>query len=337
MTLRASFLMLVLAFGVFVTPKAAFAWSAFGHLTICDLAYRNTTETTREELDRLFQVDEGGIEVKDRHGTVDRWYTSFNIGCLEEDEHPRKNPKDHFLNISRDTSAITASTCPGTGSCIFEGIERDLEILSDTARSNEDRVFALMAIGHWIGDLHQPLHVSFKDDRGGNKIEVKLEGKCGTARRKPRNLHAMWDFCLLESGLFEQVRQSANFRPEWSKNTITYRAVDLLQDATSHQEEKEIVQGSSWEWANESFEITLTSNVLYCEMKDGVCHYSSASEEYDGGSERKLDLDQSYLLQFEDIASERARFAGLRLAHLINTALDPAYSEPIQNSTQPPN
>jgi len=337
MALRATFLIMLLIFGVMGNTKSAFAWSAFGHLTICDLAYRNTTETTREELDKLFQVDEGGIEVKDRHGTVDRWYTSFNIGCLEEDEHPRKNPKDHFLNIGRDTGSITDNICPGTVSCIFEGIERDLEIVSDTSKSNEDRVFALMAIGHWIADLPQPLHVSFKDDRGGNKIKVKLEGKCGTARRKPRNLHAMWDFCLLESGLFERVRQSANFRPEWSKNTITYRAVDLLQDSTSHQEEKEIVQGTTWEWANESFEITLAADVLYCAMQDGVCRYDLMSVEYEGGTERKLDLDQSYLRQFENVASERARYAGLRLAHLINTALDPVYSEPIQNSTQRPN
>ncbi len=250
--------MLIIGSGAFVgIPNKALAWSEFGHLTVCDLAYRNTTEKTREELDKLFQVEEGGIEIKDRDGSIDRWYTSFNIGCLEEDERPRKHPKDHFLNVERDTTEIEGGTCPGPSSCIFAGIDRDLQILSDTSQSNEDRVFALMAIGHWIGDLHQPLHVSFADDWGGNKIKVRLEGKCGTIRRKPGNLHAMWDFCLVESGLFERIRRSDSFDPAWARTTITYRAVSLLQDATTLEEEKEIVKGSPWEWANESYKVTL--------------------------------------------------------------------------------
>ena len=82
------------------------------------------------------------------------------------------------------------------------GIERDLKILKDERKSDEDRVFALMAIGHWVGDL------------GGNQIKVKLRGKCGTHRYryKPSKLHAVWDDCLLQAGLFEKVRQNPGFK-----------------------------------------------------------------------------------------------------------------------------
>jgi S1/P1 Nuclease len=47
------------------------------------------------------------------------------------------------------------------------------------------RLIVLKSVGHWVGDIHQPLHVSFVDDRGGNNIRVS--GQCAG------NLHATWD------------------------------------------------------------------------------------------------------------------------------------------------
>ena len=171
--------LIIVLLGVCSAPQSALAWGKFGHLVVCDLAYRNLTETSREKLKELFNVKHGGITVKGKGKLDDRHYTSFNVGCLEEDALPRRHPEDHFINFSRDTKAIEGSACPTDVECIFDGIERDLATLKDTSASNEDRVFALMAVGHWIGDIHQPLHISFADDRGGNSIDVKLKGKCG--------------------------------------------------------------------------------------------------------------------------------------------------------------
>src|SRR5918995_1429487 len=104
--------------GVLGWPGEAAAWGQFGHLTVCDLAYRNLTPATRTELRRL----------------------------LEEDEHPRRHPKDHFINVDRETKAISTNACPGNADCILSGIERDIAILKDTTKSNQERVFALMAL-----------------------------------------------------------------------------------------------------------------------------------------------------------------------------------------------
>ena len=43
---------------------------------------------------------------------------------------------------------------------------------------------------HLSGDLHQPLHAGFADDRGGNTYQLQAFGK-GT------NLHALWDTALI--------------------------------------------------------------------------------------------------------------------------------------------
>ena len=58
------------------------------------------------------------------------------------------------------------------------GNSLDLEHLHPTLDTPDHGV-------HWVGDIHQPLHVSFEDDRGGNNIQVN--GQCSG------NLHATWD------------------------------------------------------------------------------------------------------------------------------------------------
>jgi hypothetical protein len=313
------------------------AWGEYGHLTVCDLAYRNLTDTSQEKLKAIFQVESGGITVKNRDGFELRHYTSFNVGCLEEDAIPRKHPEDHFINVTRDTTAISNGTCPGSGACILSGIKRDLDILKDEGRSNEDRVFALMAVGHWIGDIHQPLHISFADDRGGNRIEAKLKGKCGSSKYRVKELHGLWDNCLLEAGLFERVRKRADFKPTWGKRTITYRAVDTLLINTTLTEEKAIVGDDPWVWADQSFQIATRPAVLYCTKVGNACQYSADTPEFVDGAEMRLQsIDQSYLQSFERLAEERIKLAGFRLAHLVNLALDPVYTEPVQNSTQQP-
>jgi len=318
-------------------PEPATAWGKFGHLVVCDLAYRNLTEASREKLKQLFQVRRGGITVKGKGRLPDRHYTSFNVGCLEEDELPRKHPEDHFINVSRDTKAIEGPSCPSNAECIFAGIERDLKALKNETAPNGDRVFALMAVGHWIGDIHQPLHISFADDRGGNGIDVKLTGKCGKSSYRAKNLHGVWDNCLLEAGLFERVRMRADFKKSWSRNTITYRAVDTLQARTTLTEEKSLVQSEPWQWAAESYKITLDPAVLYCFKVGDVCQYSQTqATRPTTGPKRLQNLNQAYLAAFKGAAEDRVKKAGFRLAHLLNLALDPGYTVPIQNSTQRP-
>lgn len=309
------------------------AWGEFGHLTVCDLAYRNLTPTSRTALQQLLQSRTGGITVAARDGFAGRRYTSFNVGCLEEDERPRRHPHDHFINVGRDVANITDDDCPtGSGSgamqCILSAIQRDRTILADRSRSNEDRVMALMALGHWIGDIHQPLHVSFADDVGGNNVAISVRGRCGTSSYRPANLHAVWDNCLLQAGLFERVRQRADFNPRWSERTITYRAVDTLMANTSLSVEQSYVASQPVEWADESLDITRSLSTGYCVVEAGQCRSAT-------GQNGRVLIDTLYRQQNVGIAQERVRKAGFRLAHVINLALDPAYTGPIANGAQP--
>jgi len=61
--------------------------------------------------------------------------------------------------------------------------------------------------------LHQPLHVGYKDDKGGNTVQVSFFGR-GT------NLHAMWDSDIIEY-------KGMNLNDELKLNT--YSASDLAE------------------------------------------------------------------------------------------------------------
>ena len=61
-----------------------------------------------------------------------------------------------------------------------------------------------------IGDIHQPLHVSFADDRGGNFI--REAGPC------VNSLHTVWDTCIIEKKRGTDVQGSMSTRL-WGRPT----------------------------------------------------------------------------------------------------------------------
>jgi S1/P1 Nuclease len=81
-------------------------------------------------------------------------------------------------------------------------IRTDFEVLSSNNASQAEKLKSLMFLGHWIGDIHQPLHVSFEDDRGGNGVLVT--GECDTS-----NLHSAWDTFLAVKAVGEDVDEAA--------------------------------------------------------------------------------------------------------------------------------
>jgi len=74
--------------------------------------------------------------------------------------------------------------------CIIAKLEQFAAQLSDQDLPDGQRLQALKFVVHFVGDLHQPLHVSDNDDRGGNEVHV-------TFNTKQTNLHAVWDTEIL--------------------------------------------------------------------------------------------------------------------------------------------
>jgi hypothetical protein len=103
----------------------------------------------------------------------------------------------HYVNIPLSATTYDSTRdCPHRR-CIIAAIVSDTQILANPAASPADRAEALRFLVHFVGDLHQPLHVADNGDRGGNRRTVYLLGDS-------MNLHRVWDGELLKSlGLSE--------------------------------------------------------------------------------------------------------------------------------------
>jgi len=167
------------------SPSAA--WGSAGHRTVCEIAMLNLTPTARSEVDRLLQARPATLQSDPRNG-------EFASACTYPDRSvtggPTRRDPEHFINYSRTLSTVTLqSGCGDAYECADTAVIRDFAVLRSRALPDGLRAVALMYLGHFVGDLHQPLHNSFADDRGGNSITAT--GLCTS------NLHSAWDTCIL--------------------------------------------------------------------------------------------------------------------------------------------
>src|SRR3954468_10699019 len=139
----------------------AWGWGDHGHKVVCEIAFRLAMPDTRARIRRLIRNDQA--------------FDVFSDACTWPD-HPRRRASEHFVNLPRNAEGLTSDACPLAPKCTLTAIENDVAVLSSTAARPVDKLAALKFLGHWVGDLHQPLHVSFEDDRGGNEITV--HGEC---------------------------------------------------------------------------------------------------------------------------------------------------------------
>lgn len=98
----------------------------------------------------------------------------------------------HYVNLA-DTQCgyEPGRDCPG-GQCAVSGVTAAAATLADDDAAPAARREALKLLVHLVADLHQPLHASPGDDRGGNRIQVRWAGRGS-------NLHKVWDTELLRT------------------------------------------------------------------------------------------------------------------------------------------
>lgn len=113
---------------------------------------------------------------------------------------------------------------------IITAIETCKSTIKDKNGSRKDRIFHLKMLIHLIGDLHQPMHVSRAEDKGGNTIQVQWFGQGS-------NLHRVWDKNLIES------------------YGMTYTELAMELQNVSRKKRKEIQLGTVYDWVDESHEL----------------------------------------------------------------------------------
>lgn len=165
-------------------PLTASAWGPIGHRVVAGLAQDKLSEPVRQQVRELLQPDDESTLVD-----VATWADDLR------DTDParyRSTGKLHYVNFSSAQCSYQPQRDCRKGECVVAAIERYQRILADRSRPREERADALRFVVHFIADVHQPLHASFKHDKGGNTVQLRYG-------RENWNLHAVWDSLLLKS------------------------------------------------------------------------------------------------------------------------------------------
>jgi hypothetical protein len=173
----------------------AYGWSREGHELVATLAEARLTPAARAEVQRLL----AGEPVPTLAG-VAAWADD-----IRSESRSAGNPLGelsshwHYLNLPRgsDCAYVPARDCP-YGDCVIGAINTQRGLLADRTQPLAVRRNALKFLVHFVGDVHQPMHAGYGDDRGGNNFQIQYRGR-GAPAGEGTNLHKIWDFRLLRS------------------------------------------------------------------------------------------------------------------------------------------
>jgi len=204
------------------TPK----WGPTGHRTLTKVANNHLKRKVKRKINKLLNGES-------------LMFISTYADEIKSDKKYRKFSSWHYVNFPFG-STYQESKKSKYGD-LAVGIETCMKILKDKNSTNEDKVFYLKMLVHLIGDLHQPMHIGIKEDRGGNDIQVQWHGR-GT------NLHHVWDEDIIN---------------KWD---MSYRELADNLHHLSKEQVKDIQKGTVIDWINETRNETIK---IYNSTKKG--------------------------------------------------------------------
>ncbi|MGO8700339.1 MAG: S1/P1 nuclease [Limisphaerales bacterium] len=210
-------------------PSACFAWGREGHESIVIVAEHFLRPEIAERMRELLAPE------------------SPEAASVWADEYRRDHRETgpwHYIDIPLAESRIDLARECRNGDCVIAKTEEFLAVLRDPRAEKEAKAQALRFVIHFVGDLHQPLHVADDGDEDGNRRGVIFEGH-------PDNLHWVWD-----TGLLQRINRKPAALAMELEGRIT------LQDQTEWQ--KGIIE----DWAMEGHRIAQT--VAYGDLSQKI-------------------------------------------------------------------
>lgn len=199
-------------------PLQALPWGQKGHDTVAAIAENHLTPEAKQKAEQLL----GGKSIV--------YYANWMDNASHTPEYAYSKTW-HYKNIDADETYWKARL--NEKGDIVRALDEQISILSDTTANDADRSLALKMVIHFLGDIHQPLHLGHQSDLGGNKWVVKWF-------KNPTNLHTVWDSRVVEYG------------HKWS-----YTEWQQQIDRATPEETAVILEASRpIDWGKESYELS---------------------------------------------------------------------------------
>lgn len=277
----------ILLCALLLSADAASAWGDYAHRLTGRIALSELTPSARAELDRLLaksaQLHTPQCPMRTLADAAS-WPDCLR-GMGDRYAYARSW---HYQNIPRCGAFDINAACPD-GDCLTVQIARQRAILADRRQPARARLEALGFVAHFVGDLHQPLHISDSGDRGGNSVRVRY----GYDQAATLNLHRIWDRDLTERALTDAP-------------ALTPASVSAAQRALWSR-------GSVSDWARQSW--ALSSTIIYGKLPELAAACTAPPAQV-------VVVDEAYYRAVAPVIREQVERAGVRLAVVLNAALD---------------
>jgi len=185
------------------------AYDIVGHRIIADIAYQNLTEKARTQVDKVLG----------KRGIV---YQASWADAVRSDPKYAYSYQWHFQDLDDNMTSADIKKLLDNPTAEGKHLFFAIDTMTVRLKSDKNDAEALKFLVHFIGDLHQPLHMGRKEDLGGNKIEVNWFG------RKTK-LHAVWDSGLIESQKMSYSEFSQYLQDKFEPRKAEFKKHNILQ------------------------------------------------------------------------------------------------------------
>ncbi|KAG0461565.1 hypothetical protein HPP92_021862 [Vanilla planifolia] len=258
------------------------AWGKEGHFMVCKIAENYFSDRTSTAVSELLPADAGGDLA-----SVCSWADEVRFRY-------RWSSPLHYINTPGVCNYKYSRDCHNAKGekdmCVVGAINNYTTQLQSYGgdSSGYDLSESLLFLAHFVGDVHQPLHVGFQVDEGGNTIIVHWY-------RRKTNLHHVWDVNMIETAMKDFYNNDLNSMIEAIQMNIT-----------------ETWAGEIHQWETCRGRSVTCADKFASESIQLACDYAYQDVEEDST------LEDDYFYSRLPVLEKRIAQAGVRLATILN-------------------
>ena len=161
-------------------PIRSNAWGVVGHKLVAKIAYTQISPAVKDSL--KYYLEQTTIE------EASVWMDEIKADASNDSLKPF-----HYFDMDKGEKYNPDST-----NNIIGELNRVIRELKDRGKYSKEHIAVdIKILIHLVGDLHQPLHTGYKNDKGGNAISVFFAANGS-------NLHRVWDTDILEGYILNE-------------------------------------------------------------------------------------------------------------------------------------